>query len=94
MSGPAKSGGTPDGSLKSASSDTIFEGILSVKEGHGEIFVRSENNVDKRRLKVTNGTNITRNGKPATYDDLKVSDKVRLKHNSNHFVHELDATGK
>lgn len=94
ISGPAKSGGMSDASKKSVSSDTIFEGILAVKENHGDIFVRSENNVNKRRLKVTNGTNITRNGKPATYDDLKIGDKVRLKHNSNHFVQELDATGK
>ena len=84
----------PDASQKLASSDNIFEGILAVKEGHGDIFVRSENNVNKRRLKVTNGTNITRNGKPATYDELKVGDKVRLQHNSKHFVQELDATGK
>lgn len=76
-----------------ASSDRNFDGILAVKEGHGDIFVRSENSVNARRLKVSKDTVITRNGKPAEYDDLKVGDKVRLKHNSKHRILELNATG-
>jgi len=62
ISGPVRGHEVPDASQKLASSDNIFEGILAVKEDHGDIFVRSENNVNKRRLKVTNGTIITRNG--------------------------------
>ena len=92
--GPAISDEVSDASLKLAKSDSIFEGILAVKEGHRDIFVRSENNMNKRKLKVNKSTIITRNGKPATYDDLKVGDQVRLKHNSKHIVLELDATGK
>jgi hypothetical protein len=95
ISGPAKSDQVTGASQKlAASSDIIFEGILAVKEDSGDIFVRSENGVNARQLKVNKkDTVITRNGKPATYHDLKRGDKVHIKHDSKHLVLELDATG-
>jgi len=92
--GTVSGGEIKSNSSKPDSKIIFFEGTLAVKEGHdGDIFVRSDNNLNKRRLKVSKNTTISRNGKPASYDDLKVGDKVRLQHNSQHVVVELQATG-
>ena len=92
--GTVSSGEIKSNSSKTDSKIISFEGTLAVKESHdGDIFVRSDNNVNKRRLKVSKSATISRNGKPASYNDLKVGDKVRLQHNSQRVVIELQATG-
>jgi hypothetical protein len=92
ISGPAISGEPADQNLKLASSNTTFEGILVVKEGHGDIFVKSDDG-HQRRLKVNSGTSITRNGKPAYYEDLQVRDRVSVSYDSKRVVVELHSKG-
>jgi hypothetical protein len=92
LSGPAKSSETVSAGFKLAASEEYFEGILAIKEGHGDILVRPENGNDKR-FKVKNNTIITRNGKPAAYDDLRARDQLRVHYDSKRVVIELHATG-
>ena len=92
ISGPVKSGETVNDGFKLAASDSYFEGILAIKEGHGEILVRPENGKDKR-FKIKDNTVITRNGKPATFDDLRSRDQLRVRYNSKGLVVELHASG-
>jgi hypothetical protein len=68
------------------------EGIIAIKEGHGDILIRPDNGNDKR-LRVRGSTSITRNGKSATYDDLQARDRVEAKYGSDRVVIELNATG-
>ena len=92
ISGTAESGGLAKDGFKLAASDSYFEGILAIKEGHGEILVRPENGNDKR-FKIKDNTVITRNGKPATFDDLRARDQLRVRYNSKGVVVELHASG-
>jgi hypothetical protein len=80
ISGPVISGETAGKSPKLASSTTTFKGTLVIKEGHGDILVRSDDG-HQRRLKVKRSTVITRNGKPAEFGDIKVRDQVRVSYN-------------
>lgn len=92
MSRPVRAGETAGNSPILATSTNIFEGMLAIKEGHGDILVRPENGNDKR-FKVKNNTIITRNGKSATYDDLRARDQLRIRYDSKRVVIELHATG-
>jgi len=92
ISAPANSAETVNAGFKMAASDGHFEGILAIKEGHGDILVRPESGNDKR-FKVKESTVITRNGKPATYDDLRARDQLRVRYSSKRVVIELHATG-
>ena len=92
ISEPVRSGEIANGSFKLAVSDSYFEGILAIKEGHGDILVRPESGNDKR-FKVRDNTIITRNGKPATYDDLRARDQLRVHYDSARVVIKLSATG-
>jgi hypothetical protein len=89
---PVRSDETADSSPKLASSTNLFEGMLAIKEGHGDILVRSENG-DQKRFKVKEDTIITRNGKPAKYDDLRARDQLRVHYDSKRVAIELHATG-
>ena len=60
----------------------IFKGVLSIKEGHGDFLVRMPDG-KAQRFSVRAGAGaveITRNGKPARYNELKVSDSVQVKY--------------
>ena len=92
ISGPVEAGETTGNGPKLASSTNIFEGMLAIKEGHGDILVRSENGKQKR-FKVKKNTVITRNGEPATFDDLRARDQLRVQFDSKRVVIELYATG-
>ena len=92
MSGQAISGEMANGVFKLAASDSYFEGILAIKEGHGDILVRPKSGND-RRFKVKDNTIITRNEKPAAYDDLRARDQLLVRYDSKRVVIELHATG-
>ena len=83
---------TADSNPILVSSANLFEGMLAIKEGHGDILVRPESGNDKR-FKVTDNTTITRNGQPATYDDLRARDQLRVYYDSKRVVTELHAKG-
>ena len=92
ISGPVVSGETSDKGSSLAASTSTFEGTLLVKECDHDILVRSDD-LHQRRLKVKQSSVITRNGKPASYEDLQILDKVRVSYNSKRVVVELDASG-
>jgi hypothetical protein len=92
ISGPVRSETIADDHFKLAASENYFEGMLAIKEGHGDILVRPENGNDKR-FKVTDDTIIIRDGKPASYDDLQARDQVSVRYDSKRMVIELRATG-
>jgi hypothetical protein len=92
ISSPAVGGESAALSLRLASSNATFEGILVVKEDHGDIFIKSDDG-HQRRLKVSSGTSITRNGKPAAFRDLKVRDRVSVNYDSKGVVVKLHAIG-
>lgn len=92
VSGPVNSGEKAKKDTQPASATTTFEGRLVIKEGHGDILVRSEDG-HQRRLKVKQSSSITRNGKPAEFGDVKIRDQVRVSYDSNWIVVELDASG-
>jgi hypothetical protein len=89
---PVRSDETADSNPILASSANLFEGMLAIKEGHGDILVRSENG-DQKRFKIKDNTIITRNGKPASYDDLRARDQLRVHYDSKRVVIELHVTG-
>ena len=92
ISSPAVGGESAALSLRLASSNVTFEGVLVVKEDHGDIFIKSDDG-HQRRLKVSSGTSITRNGKPAAFRDLKVRDRLSVSYDSKRVVFELHASG-
>jgi hypothetical protein len=89
LSGPALGEGVVQGRMVLAAT---YEGELAIKEGHGDILVRADNG-DQIRLTVKDTTMITRNGKPATYDDLRSGDQLQVRYNAKSVVIKLDATG-
>jgi hypothetical protein len=94
LSGPALGAGVVQGRMVLAAADdtATYAGELAIKEGHGDILVRADNG-DQIRLTVKDTTMITRNGKPATYDDLRSGDQLRIRYNAKSVVIKLDATG-
>ena len=94
LSGPALGESVAQGRmvLTAANDTATYEGELAIKEGHGDILVRADNG-DQIRLTVKDTTTITRNGKPATYDDLRSGDQLRISYNAKSVVIKLDATG-
>jgi len=92
LSGPVIGGENPNKGSQPDSSTTTFKGTLLVKEGDHDILVRSDD-LHQRRLKVKQSSVITRNGKPAKYEELQIRDQVRVSYDSNRVVVELDASG-
>jgi hypothetical protein len=79
--------------LQSGSYETV-EGVLSIKEGHGDFLVRLSDGKAQRFSVGGDSAEITRNGKPVRYNALKVSDSIRVKYQaSNRQVIEIHASG-
>jgi len=68
--------------------------VLSIKEGHGEFLVRLSDG-SAQRFSVRGGAaEITRNGKPARYNELKPSDSIQVKYDAtNRKVIAVHASG-
>ena len=67
---------------KSMSAEMI-EGVLSIKEGHGEFLVRLPDGKAQRFSVKMGAAEITRNGKPVRYNELKVSDSVQVQYDGS-----------
>ncbi len=74
------------------SKDKTFEGLLALKEADGVFLVRAQDGT-KKRFTVNGNTIITRNGKPATYKDLKSRDRILVCYTSDFVVTEIHAEG-
>jgi len=61
----------------------IIEGVLSLKEGHGEFLVRLPDGKAQRFAVNIGAVEITRNGKPVRYNELKVSDSVQVQYDGS-----------
>jgi len=78
---------------QSGNYETI-EGVLSIKEGHGDFLVRLSDGSAQRFSVRGNAAEITRNGKTARYNELKVSDSIQVKYQaSNRRVIAIQASG-
>ena len=78
---------------QSDSYETV-EGVLSIKEGHGDFLVRLSDGSAQRFGVRGNAAEITRNGKAARYNELKVSDSIQVKYQaSNREVIAIHAGG-
>jgi len=78
---------------QSDSYETV-EGVLSIKEGHGDFLVRLSDGSAQRFGVRGNAAEITRNGKAARYNELKVSDSIQVKYQaSNREVIAIQASG-
>jgi hypothetical protein len=70
------------------------KGVLSIKEGHGDFLVRLSDGRAQRFSVRGNEAEIIRNGSPARYSELKVSDSVQVKYNAtNRKVIAIHAIG-
>ena len=59
------------------------EGVLSIKEGHGDFLVRLSDGSAQRFRVRGNAAEITRNGEPARYSELKPSDSIQVKYQAS-----------
>ena len=85
LAGSAFAGGSA-GQTSQPQSDNYktVEGVLAIKEGHGDFLVRMADG-KAQRFSVRAGSGaveITRNGEPAPYSELKPSDSTQVKYNA------------
>jgi hypothetical protein len=93
LAGPVLGGGMATSDAQKIGAVQSIEGIIAIKEGHGDILVRPDTGNDKR-LRVRESSTIIRNGKPATYDELQSRDRVEVKYDSaSRNVIEIRASG-
>jgi uncharacterized protein YuzE len=78
---------------QSSNYETV-KGVLSIKEGHGDFLIRLSDGKAQRFRVRGNAAEITRNGKAARYNELKVSDSVQVKYDAtNRKVIAIQASG-
>ena len=71
-----------------------IDGVLSIKEGHGDFLVRLSDGSAQRFSVRGDAAEITRNGEPARYNDLKPSDSIQVKYDAaNREVISIHAGG-
>jgi hypothetical protein len=84
---------TAGGSAGKMSRYETVEGVLSIKESHGDFLVRTDAG-KTQRFSVKGNMEITRNGEPAHYSDLKTNDSIAVKYDpSNREVIAIQASG-
>ena len=95
LAGSAFAGGSAEKATQPQSSNyETVEGVLSIKEGHGDFLIRLSDGSAQRFRVRGNAAEITRNGSPARYNELKVSDSIQVKYQaSNRKVIAIQASG-
>ena len=95
LAGSAFAGGSAGNTSQSQTGNyETVEGVLSIKEGHGDFLVRLSNGRAQRFSVQGNAAEITRNGKPARYNELKPSDSIQVQYNAkNREVIAIHASG-
>ena len=61
----------------------MLEGVLSIKEGHGDFLIRLPDGKAQRFSVKLGAAEIIRNGKPARYNELKVSDSIQVQYDGS-----------
>jgi hypothetical protein len=95
LAGSAFAGGSAQKTSPPQSSNyETIEGVLSIKEGHGDFLVRLSDGSAQRFRVRGDAAEITRNGEPVRYSELKLSDRVQVKYEaSNRKVIAIHASG-
>ena len=94
LTGSAFAGGSAENTSQPASNYETVEGVLSIKEGHGDFLVRLSDGSAQRFRVRGSAAEITRNGKPARYSELKPSDNIQVKYDAtNREVISIHAGG-
>ena len=95
LAGSAFAGGSAEKTSQPQSSNyESVEGVLSIKEGHGDFLVRLPDGKAQRFSVRGSAAEITRNGKPVRFNELKVSDRIQIKYDAtNRKVIAIHASG-
>ena len=94
LTGSAFAGGSAENTSQPASNYETVEGVLSIKEGHGDFLVRLSDGSAQRFSVRGNAAEITRNRRPAPYSELKPSDSIQVQYNAkNREVIAIYASG-
>ena len=95
LAGSAFAGGSAEKTSQPQSSNNeSVEGVLSIKEDHGEFLVRLPDGKAQRFSVRGSAAEITRNGKPVRFNELKVSDRIQIKYDAtNRKVIAIHASG-
>ena len=84
LAGSAFAGGSAGNTSQSQTGNyETVEGVLSIKEGHGDFLIRLSDGSAQRFSVRGNAAEITRNGKAARYNELKVSDSIQVKYQAS-----------
>jgi hypothetical protein len=94
FAGTVFAGTSADTTEQTKGQHETIEGVLSIKEGHGDFLVRQSDGKAQRFSVRGDSAEITRNGKPARYNELKGSDNIKVKYDpANRKVIEIHASG-
>ena len=95
VAGTAFAGSSADKNGQITGQHETIEGMLSIKEGHGDFLVRqSDGKAQRFSVGLRQDAEITRNGKQARYNDLKVRDSIQVHYESStRKVIAIHATG-
>jgi hypothetical protein len=95
LAGTVFAGGSAEKATQPQSDNyETLEGVLSIKEGHGDFLVRLSDGSARRFSVRGDAAEITRNGKPARYSELKRSDSIQVKYDAtNRKVIAIHASG-
>ena len=84
VAGTAFAGSSADKNGQITGQHESVEGVLSIKEGHGDFLVRqSDGKAQRFSVGLGQDAKITRNGKQARYNDLRVSDSIQVQYESS-----------
>ena len=95
LAGSAFAGGSAENTSQPQNGNyETVEGVLAIKEGHGDFLVRTFGRQAQRFSVRGDAAEITRNGKPAGYNELKPSDSIQVNYDpSNRKVIAIHAGG-
>ena len=95
LAGSVFAGGSAEkASPPQSNNHETVEGVLSIKEGHGDFLVRLSDGSAQRFRVRGDAVEITRNGEPVRYIELKPSDNIEVKYDpSNRKVIAIHASG-
>jgi hypothetical protein len=84
IAGTAIAGASAGQTDQTKSRQETIEGVLSLKEGHGDFLVRQPDGKTQRfSIGLAQNADITRNGQPARYNELKVNDNIKVQYDGS-----------
>ncbi len=84
LAGTAFAGASAGKTDQMKSQPETIEGVLSLKEGHGDFLVRqSDGKAQRFSIGLEQKADITRNGQPARYNELKINDSLKVQYDGS-----------